>query len=338
MRRTTLFLHLTIFSLLALLISGCGATAVQIIPTDLPTATATFTPTASRTPGFGVTATITPTPILASPTGGPSPTSIFGSTSTPLPNVPTATRVINPNAPRIEFFTSDVLAAAPGGTITLFWSTRNTTGATIYRLDRNGQRNQLWNVPPDGSLPVTTRLADRGQVDFVLSAGEGAQTVEEPLSIPLACPDQWFFVPPPDACPNGPPQQTLLIEENFERGRMLYITATNQVYALFNDGTSPAWIVFENRYDPAIHPELEPNFVPPPGYYQPIARLGFVWRGRDVVRNRLGLAIQPESNYEGAFQTATSPGGDENLFVNSADGSVLQLLPGGDSWQIITLP
>lgn len=338
MRRIIISPYPTLFLFLALLISGCGATAVQVIPTDIPTLTPTFTPTASRTPGFDISPTITPTPVIASPTGGPSPTSIFGPTSTPLPNLPTPTRVINPNAPRIEFFTSDVLSAAPGGTITLFWSTRNTTGATIYRLDRNGQRNQLWNVPPDGSLPVTTRLSDRGQVDFILSVGQGVQTVEEPLTIPLACPDQWFFAPPPDSCPNGPSEKTLLIEESFERGRMLYIAATNRVYALFNDGSAPAWIVFENRYNPAVHPEMEANFVPPPGYYQPIARLGFVWRGRDVVRNRLGLAIQPEASYEGAFQTVTTPGGEENLYVNSADGSVLQLLPGGSSWQIITPP
>jgi hypothetical protein len=252
--------------------------------------------------------------------------------------LPTATRVLNPNAPRIEFFTTDVIAAAPGTSITLFWSTRNVSGATIYRLDRNGQRNQLWNVPPDGNLPVSTRASDRGQVDFVLSVGNGPQTVEEALSIPLACPDQWFFVPAPDACPAGPPAETALIEESFERGRMLYVAATNRVYALFNDDTDPAWVVFDNRYDPAIHPELEASFVPPPGFYQPIARLGFVWRGRDVVRNRLGLGLQPEVNYEGSSQSATTPDGQEMLYVTSADGTILQLLPGGAAWQIIAAP
>ncbi len=322
---------------ISLAISGCGATAVQIIPTDPPTATATYTPSPSRTPGANATPTITPTPIPMSPTGGPSPTPLFGPTSTPAPNEPTPTRSLNPNAPRIEFFTSDVIAAAPGSSLTLFWSTRNTANASIYQLDRGGQRSQVWNVPSDGRLTVSTRRSDRGQVDFVLSIGDGPLTIEQQLTIPLSCPDQWFFIPAPDECPNGPPQETNLIEERFERGRMIYIGATNQVYALFNDGFDPAWISFENRYDPAIHPEFEETFLPPPGFVQPIAILGFTWR-RDVVRNRLGLALEPEVRYDGSTQVATTLTGDQNLYVSSSDGTVLQLLPDGAAWQLITPP
>lgn len=320
------------------LLTGCGATAVQIIPTDPPTPTATSTNAPTRTPARDLTPSPTLTPIPVSPTGGPSPTSIFGPTSTPPAVQPTPTRQLNPNAPRIEYFTSDVVAVAPGDTLTLFWSTRNVNGATIYRVDRSGERSQLWNVPPDGSLPISTRASDRGQVDFVLTAGSGAQATEAQLSVPLSCPVQWFFVPAPEDCPTSEAQTTALKEERFERGRMVYIQATNQVYALFNDGFDPAWLVFDNRYDPAVHPEIEASFQPPPGYYQPSGILGFAWRGRDVVRNRLGLALEPEADYEGSLQTANTPSGDEALYVSSADGTVLMLLPGGAAWQIITTP
>lgn len=310
---------------------------MQVVPTDPPTATATSTAAPSRTPGADVTPTQTPTPIPVSPTGGPSPTPLFGPTRTPAPDDPTPTRSLNPNAPRIEFFTSDALAAAPGSSINLFWSTRNTANASIYRLDRSGQRSQVWNVPADGRLAVPTRRSDRGQADFVLSIGEGPLRVEQLLSIPLSCPEQWFFIPAPEECPVGPAQETRLIEERFERGRMLYIAATNQVYALFNDGFAPAWIAFENRYDPAVHPEFEETFLPPPGFVQPIAILGFVWR-RDVVRNRLGLALEPEARYEGSYQTALTLAGENHLYVSSVDGTVLQLLPEGRAWQLITPP
>ncbi len=231
-----------------------------------------------------------------------------------------------------------MVAVAPGGTLTLFWSTRNVNGATIYRVDRGGERSQLWNVPPDGSLPITTRRSDRGVVDFVLTAGSGTQVVEQPLSVPLSCPDQWFFIPAPEDCPNSEGQPTALKEERFERGRMVYVQSTNQVYALFNDNLTPAWMTFENRYNPAVHSELEASFQPPPGYYQPSGILGFAWRGRDVVRNRLGLALEPEADYEGTVQTASTLSGDETLYVSSADGTVLLLLPGGAGWQIITTP
>jgi len=44
--------------------------------------------------------------------------------------------------------------------------------------------------------------------------------------------------------------ETLIKEQTFERGRMVYIADENTVYVLFNDGGSPAWTEFENQYDP----------------------------------------------------------------------------------------
>lgn len=322
----------------ALLAAGCGAAAVPVIPTAQPTATVTLTPTLTRTPGIGATPTVAPTRPPMTVTGGPSPTPLFGPTSTAAAFEPTPTRPLNPNDPRIEFFTADVLAAAPGEDITLFWSTRGVSGATIYRLDEDGLRSQLWNVPPDGRLVVQTRRRDRDEVNFILSAGEGSRQVEQLLTLPLSCPDAWFFAPAPEACPESIPVETTIIEQTFERGRMLYIFESDRVYALFNDGFEPAWVAFDNRFDPTIHPESEPGFVPPEGFVQPIRRLGFVWRGSDQVRNRLGLGLQPEVSYDGFIQAALTSAGAENLFVSSFDGQVLQLIPGGDSWQIITPP
>lgn len=318
--------------LIASLLSACGAAARQIIPTQRPTATITPPPTASFTPDAN--ASPTPRPFVTE--GGPTATSIFGATSTVVAALASPTRVANPNAPRVEFFTSDVVAVAPGDSVTLFWSVRGARGAVIYRLDADGVRGNLWNVPPDGSLTVSTRRSDRGQVSFLLSVREGDLETEQTLSVSLSCPDPWFFQPAPDACPAAPSEPTTLVEESFERGRMVYIQNRNRVYALFNDGLQPAWISFENRYDPAVHPELEESFVPPPGFVQPLRILGFVWRGNDVVRNRLGLGRAEEITYEGFIQTVNAGNNAENLYLNSVDGSVLQLLPGGDAWQIIT--
>lgn len=324
--------------LLLLLVSGCGATARQVIPTDQPTETPTFTPTMTRTPGPNSTLTPSNTPPLMTVTGGPSPTSIFGATSTPAAITVTPTPNLNPNAPVIEYFTSDVLTAAPGSQVQLLWSARRATAAAIYRLDSSGARNQVWNVAPDGSLPVTIRRSDRGEINFVLSVSSGTLTTEQTLTIPLTCPDTWFFQPAPPDCPEAPAQPTLLIEQAFERGRMVYIQNSNRVYTLFNDGSSPAWLSFENRYDPAIHPELQENFVPPPSLVQPIRILGFVWRGNDVVRNRLGLGLDAQLEYDGFTQTTKATDGTITLYLNSMDGTVVRLLPSGSAWQIITPP
>lgn len=323
----------------ALLITGCGAAVAPIIPTAQPTATETPTPAPTRTPARNVTPTQPPSPMPATATGGPSPTPLFGQAnqaSTLIAFAPTVTVPLNPNAPRIEFFTAGAAAVAPGDSITLYWSTRGTTAANIYRLER-GVRNQVWQVEPDGNLTVTTRRADRGELVFLLTAGDDDQRVEQMLTIPLACPDVWFFQPPPQSCPTGAAQETFIIEEPFQAGRMIYIQQTDVVYSLFNDGFEPGWIAIENRYDPAIHPESEPSFAPPPGLYQPLRRLGFVWRGNDTVRSRLGLATQPEFAFDGFVQSSAADG-VETLYVSSADGTVLQFLPEGEGWQIITPP
>jgi hypothetical protein len=323
----------------SLIISACGATAVQVLPTAVPTATETSTPSASNTPGTDATPTASPTLPPMTSTGGPSPTPLFGPTSTGQAAVAsTATRSPNPNAPRIEFFTTNVLSVAPGDQITLYWSTRATSGATIYRLDKTGARSQLWNVPADGKLSVPTRRSDRVQIQFILSVGTGTDLTEQTLTVPLSCPDAWFFQPGPTDCPEAKEQQTDLVQQSFERGRMIYVKGTNRIYALFNDGFKPAWVLFDNKFDPAKDPESEPSFVPPPPLLQPLRELGFVWRGNDQVRSRLGLATEPEKGYEGFIHAAALADGEESLYVSSTDGSVLQLVPGGDSWQIITPP
>lgn len=331
MRRTTIY----ILCLITLL-SGCGASFAPIVPTTRPTATLTPTDAPSRTPARNITPTQPPSPIPATVTGGPSPTPLFGQAITAVSSLPTATRPFNPNAPRIEFFTAGAAAVAPGDSITLYWSTRGTTAANIYRVER-GVRNQVWQVAADGNLLVTTRRADRGSLEFLLTAGDDDQRVEQTLIIPLACPDVWFFQPPPESCPTGAAQETYIIEEPFQSGRMIYIQMNEVVYSLFNDGFDPGWIAIENRFDPNVHPESEPSFAPPPGLVQPLRRLGFVWRGNDTVRNRLGLGTQPEFAFDGFVQTSISEG-EEMLYVSSSDGTVLQLLPQGEGWQIITTP
>jgi hypothetical protein len=326
-----------LLAVLMLLTGSCSATTPQIIPTARPTISPTPSPTPTATLDANATATVSPSPAPVTATGGPSPTPLLGPTRIPVIEAATATPVLNPNAPRIEFFTADTLAVAPGTPVTLFWSTRGATGAVIYQLSRGGERERLWNVDADGNLPVATQLRDRGQLDFLLVVGEGELEVQQTLSIPLACPVTWFFSPSPEECPDAEVTETFIIEQDFERGRLIYVEDRNRIYALFNDGRAPGWLVFQNRYDPSIHPELEESFVPPTGYYQPIARLGYVWRGNDTVRNRLGLGINVEAAFDGFIQTTTLGDGSEALYISSTGGVVLQLIASDNSWSIISL-
>ncbi len=245
--------------------------------------------------------------------------------------------MFNPNDPRIEFFQAAGIAE-PGGTVTLLWSVRNVDSAVIYQLNRDGDRERLWNVEPAGRQAVQTSIRDRGQLDFELVAGPPIQRVTQRLSVPLECPIQWFFQPPPEECADDDAVESFLTEQRFERGRMVYVEDDNRVYALFNDGFDPAWLSFEDRFDPEADPVSDPNFdaALPPGFFQPVASLGFVWRGNDTVRNRLGLGIEPEIPYEGILQRATLFGGAASVYITSTDGTILKIIGTGSSWEIIT--
>jgi hypothetical protein len=268
---------------------------------------------------------------------------LLGPTRTPDVAINLPTRPANPNAPIIEFFRASPERATPGGTFTLFWSTRNVTEAAIYRLDATGQRTLVYNVAAYGSQSITISARERVQVAYELAIGAGAGEAIQRLVIPLECPILWFFAPSPDSCPIREANATTIIEQSFERGRMFFIEDDNQIYVLYNDGSTPRWSVHENRYNPAIHPERDPAFdqaFAGTGLVQPVARLGYLWRGLDTVRNRLGSGLVPDQRFDGFVQNAPTReeafAGREDLFITAQDGTVIQLLPAGSQWQILT--
>ncbi|MBN2472290.1 MAG: hypothetical protein JXN59_16315, partial [Anaerolineae bacterium] len=305
------------------------------IPTAPVSPTVTATPPTTATPLPRATEPPTATPRRAAVTGGPSPTSIVGPTRTPRPDISTPTPRPNPNAPRIEYFRGDPAYVFPGDSLTLFWSIRGADRAAIYKLDAQGQRSQLWNVEPAGSLVVPTRRSDRGLASYLLTVDNGEFYVEQLLEVPLLCAYEWFFAPAPVACPAARVTESTHIEQLFEGGRMIYVAEQDRVYVLFADGLAPAWTSFPNRYVGGEMPEEDTNFIPPPGRFQPIRILGLVWRGSDPVRNRLALGIAPEVTYEGAYQVDTGLDGNDTLFLRGADGSVLKLDPNGASWSVV---
>lgn len=76
--------------------------------------------------------------------------------------------------------------------------------------------------------------------------------------------------------------------------------------------------------------------MPPPGFFQPTRELGLLWRGNQTVRDRLGLGTDGPTTSLGFVQTSSATGGRLNLYISSADGSVLKIIPGNTLWQLIT--
>lgn len=99
-------------------------------------------------------------------------------------------------------------------------------------------------------------------------------------------------------CPTAPEAAIWMGEETFQGGKMFWRQDTGAIYVLFNDGH---WLQFPDTWR-AGEPEVDPNIVPPGGYYQPRRGFGRLWRSDPNVRERMGWSILVEHGFSGAIE------------------------------------
>ncbi len=323
---------------LVVALSGCGGNTQPAIMTFAPASTPTDIPTPTVTVGTGSALAVTATPVPTHPpttrTPGPSPTNPVAPTQSPAPATETATRAPTRAGVSIEYFTTNSATVKPGDNVTLFWSVRGASVARVYRVDEAGERIWRWDVNGSGQLTVGTRAQDRDVARFLLEADAGGGTVEQPLLIPLSCPENWFFDPAPEACPAASPQVTMQAEQTFERGRMIWVEAQDRIYVIFEDGASPAWAMYPDDFEEG-DPERDDSIVPPSGMQQPVRGFGLVWRTNQRVRDRLGWAISPEVAFEGMFQADAGDLSVATLYLRMRDGGIIALDALTGDWEIL---
>ena len=284
----------------------------------MPTPAETSTPTTPLMPTPAATSTST----LPSPT--PVPTKATTSTPSPTPD----------ELPIIAYFRTNVTDADPGDTITLEWQSSGGNQATLYHLMNSGQLDGWWEVEPTGSMDYVIPTETRNWEGFVLFVLDEADHVAQAtLQVTVLCPDTWFFPPPSDECPSGPPTFTDGAEQHFEHGLMLWIEAEDRLYVLFDDGMQPAWKALQDKWDETM-PESDPSIAPPRGLYQPVRGFGLVWREETGIRERLGWAVDNEVGYPTAIQS-TSRFKYNVFYIRSLDGGVWELGPEGSEWRHI---
>jgi hypothetical protein len=324
--------------ILGILLAACGGNAQPTIITLEPpteTYTAEALPTTGSAAGMGiVTATPVPTHQPVTPTPGPSPTNPLAPTLSPAPRTLTVTRVPTLAGLRIEYFTTDSEYATPGENVTLFWSVRGADRARIFRLDDENERIYRWDVSAAGQLTVSTRADDREVARFLLTAEVTGSTVEQPLLIPLKCPEVWFFDPAPDACPSGGPEISTQVEQTFERGRMIWVGSQDRIYVIFEDDDSPGWAQYPDNFEEG-EPEYDESLVPPPGLIQPVRGFGLIWRSNSRVQDRLGWATTPEVPFEGMFQSDSIEPSVATLYLRMRDGGILALNGLTNEWDML---
>jgi hypothetical protein len=322
---------------LAVVLAACGGNAQPLIVTIGPSLTVTTVPepTLTRLAGIPET-TVTPAPTwkLSTPTLGPSPTIPLAPTLSPVPVTYTATRVPTLAGLSVEYFTTDSDFIKPGDTVTLFWSVRGADRTRIYRVNAQGERIWRWDVDSEGKLTVSSRTDDRDVARFVLVGESNGAEIEQPLLIPMQCPEVWFFDPAPDTCPAAPPQISTQAEQTFEHGRMIWVDALDRIYVVFEDDRIPAWAQYPDNFEEG-DPELDESLAPPPGLQQPIRGFGMIWRGNPRVQERLGWATTPEVAFEGMYQADSVEFSVATLYLRARDGSIVALNALDDEWEML---
>jgi hypothetical protein len=318
---------------------GCGT--ICVTPTGLPAVTPSPSPTATPVEP-------TPMPVCTPPLCRtdeayycpgtcPGGCGTICATRTPGPPTvtsasPTGTRVSGTPTPTILFFRANVPEARPGDTIMLEWASTGAISATLYHLAPSGQFSEWWPVPPNGTMSYTIARERRNHDDFMLFVFVQPENwVQASLTIPLTCPDTWFFSPPPGECPSGPARTGPGAEQHFQHGTMLWLQSDDIIYVLYDDGQIYAWDAYTDTWNEG-DPESDPNIVPPPGLYQPLRGFGKVWREQPNVRARLGWATDGEHGYSTAIQS-TARSRYNDTYIQAYDGGVWKLLPERSGWQ-----
>jgi len=310
-----------------LISAGLACRAIgQPTPAPLPTAEPTVTvlpPTATPTE-----TPPTATPLPQTDTPAPTVTPLPPTDTPPLPT-PTAT-----SQAVIHYFRANVEVADPGDTISLEWRWSGGTEATIYHLFGGQLSTPWWEVGPSGRQEYTISPQARNYDRFVLFVNdEQGVAAQETVEIELRCPDEWFFEPAPDVCPDDAAIVADGAEQHFERGVMLWNRAEDRIYVLFDDEGYPRWQAYEDKFEEG-DPELDPDIEPPAGLYQPIRGFGLVWRERPGVRERLGWAVDTEAGYQTAIQR-TSYVKYNHTYIQALDGGVWRLGPEQSEWEHI---
>lgn len=320
--------------LISLLVSCGSNTSPSILPprpTNTPTAT-DLPPTPTEV-AIEPTSTSAPTlpPLATNTPGGPTPTSLLGATFTPAPPTAITTRSATLVGLEIVFFRSTSALISPGDNVTLDWQVNGAEVITLYQLDSEGNRDRGRPVDPRGPLIISTNPGILTAASFVLTARSGESLIETNLAIPVNCQGTWFFTPPPNGCPSNEAQASAQVEQRFEKGAMIWLEATHEIFILFADDETPQWLRVADSFQDG-QPESDPSLSPPTdGLLQPVRGFGLVWRTNANVQRRLGWAIESEVGYEGMFQSDTN----DTFYMRNLSGGILELIADGSRWRVI---
>jgi hypothetical protein len=201
---------------------------------------------------------------------------------------------------------------------------------------------RFWEVEPEGMMEIDGPTKYDDTLLYTLYVFDQDDTIvsSNQARVTLRCPHTWFFAPVPEGCPDAKAVDVQAVEQSFERGRMLWLSEAPwgggpTVYVLYGwqpEGTM--WRAYVDTWHEGM-PSSDPEIETPLGLFQPLRRLGKVWREHEIdVREPLGWATFDERAYQVQFQIQSTDGRYPTLYVLSADAQVYVLHPGGMRWEV----
>lgn len=141
--------------------------------------------------------------------------------------------------------------------------------------------------------------------------------------------------PLPEGYPTPEIYSLALVEQLFERGRMIWYQPLREIWVMIGDEVDPTegeWRCFVDAFAEG-EPERDPNLDPPEGTVlttdfqgavpmQPIRGFGKVWRANPEIREALGWAYVPETLYNTRYQYLANGQVDDDGDFDAAPGEI----------------
>ena len=114
---------------------------------------------------------------------------------------------------------------------------------------------------------------------------------------------------------------------------MIWVGVQDRIIVLFADGRYPKVGNYQDEWDGSVICNLGPL---PEGKLHPIRGFGNLWCAEQMVRDRLGWALEPEIGYDTILQWTTMVKYNHS-YLRAADGNVWHLLPENSGWEKIVI-
>lgn len=190
-----------------------------------------------------------------------------------------------------------------GQGITLSWQ---ATGAAAYLYICPPAANQTCERPLEAqpvplayTTPPISGFRYAGPVRYRLEVVDGEASATRDVTVEVVCAHEAIGeVAGFHACPVEPIRYVFTAWQPFERGVMMWISESRQIWVMTDDQHLQ---IFDDRYQEG---DPTPAAVAPPDRFTPQRGFGRVWEGLGGPDSRLGWALGEETGYDAGWQPA----------------------------------